>query len=577
MQDKEILKRLYNEIRPYRARMIAAMASMVVVSLLSSLQAYMVKPLLDDIFFKHNREMLNFLPMLLIAVFAGKGIFYYSYNYLLSHIGQTVVLNLRQNLFNHIQNSSISFIQKFSTGEIISRVVSDILLIQTSVTQSLVGIVKDLLMVIGLLGVIFFLNWKLALLSSLFLPISLLPIVYFGKKHRRLSKKNQEQHAFISSNLYEVVSGIRIVKAFCMEDHESRKFANNLKSLFKTIIKDTQIKCINHPIMELVGGLGIALIIWYGGHQVIAGESTPGTFFSFLTALIMLYDPIKNVSKINANIQQGIAAATRVFNVLDQNEKIEEITSPVKIPTLTDKIEFKKINFAYEKDNLILKNINITVPRGQLLAIVGSSGSGKTSLVNLLPRFYDPGSGSITIDGVDIRQTSLESLRQQVGIVTQQSILFNDSIRHNIGYGSPESTDSQIIDAAKSAYAWEFIKDLPQGLDTVIGESGARLSGGERQRISIARALLKDAPILILDEATSALDTESEHQVQKALANLMKDRTTFVIAHRLSTIQNADRILVLHQGQIVEEGLHDELLRLNGHYKKFHDIQGSET
>ena len=576
MQDKEILSRLYNEIKPYRGRMLAAMASMVIVSLLSSLQAYMVKPLLDDIFFKHNREMLNFLPLLLIAVFAGKGIFYYSYNYLLSHLGQTVVLNLRQNLFDHIQNSSLSFIQKFSTGEIISRVVSDILLIQTSVTQSLVGIVKDLLMVIGLLGVIFFLNWKLALLSSLFLPISLLPIVYFGKKHRSLSKKNQEQHAFISSNLYEVVSGIRIVKAFCMESHESSKFASNLRSLFKTIIKDTQIKCINHPIMELIGGLGIALIIWYGGHQVIAGDSTPGTFFSFLTALIMLYDPIKNVSKINANIQQGIAAATRVFTFLDQKEKIEETASPAKLPQINEKIEFNNISFAYDED-LVLNNINIKVPQGQLLAIVGSSGSGKTSLVNLLPRFYDPASGAISIDGVDIRNVSLNSLRQQIGIVTQQSILFNDSIRHNIGYGAPKSTESQIINAAKSAYAWDFIKDLPQGLDTIIGESGARLSGGERQRLSIARALLKDAPILILDEATSALDTESEHQVQKALANLMKDRTTFVIAHRLSTIQNADRILVLHQGQIVEEGVHIDLLRQNGHYKKFHDIQGAEA
>jgi len=576
MQDKEILSRLYNEIKPYRGRMLAAMASMVIVSLLSSLQAYMVKPLLDDIFFKHNREMLNFLPLLLIAVFAGKGIFYYSYNYLLSHLGQTVVLNLRQNLFDHIQNSSLSFIQKFSTGEIISRVVSDILLIQTSVTQSLVGIVKDLLMVIGLLGVIFFLNWKLALLSSLFLPISLLPIVYFGNKHRSLSKKNQEQHAFISSNLYEVVSGIRIVKAFCMESHESSKFASNLRSLFKTIIKDTQIKCINHPIMELIGGLGIALIIWYGGHQVIAGDSTPGTFISILTALIMLYDPIKNVSKINANIQQGIAAATRVFTFLDQKEKIEETASPAKLPQINEKIEFNNISFAYDED-LVLNNINIKVPQGQLLAIVGSSGSGKTSLVNLLPRFYDPASGAISIDGVDIRNVSLNSLRQQIGIVTQQSILFNDSIRHNIGYGAPKSTESQIINAAKSAYAWDFIKDLPQGLDTIIGESGARLSGGERQRLSIARALLKDAPILILDEATSALDTESEHQVQKALANLMKDRTTFVIAHRLSTIQNADRILVLHQGQIVEEGVHIDLLRQNGHYKKFHDIQGAEA
>jgi subfamily B ATP-binding cassette protein MsbA len=394
------------------------------------------------------------------------------------------------------------------------------------------------------------------------LPLVIYPIVNFGRRHRRLSRGSQQTTAQVSNILYETITGNRIVR-----------FAKTLDALFAIVMRDTKIGAISRPLMEFLGGVGISLVVLYGGSQVLEGKSTPGTFFSFLTALIMIYEPIKGVSAINNVLQQGIAAAERVFEVLDVKSDVSEKKDAIELPPVKDAIEFTDVRFKYEKDTEVVKGINLKVKAGEVLALVGSSGGGKSTLVNLIPRFFDVSSGSLTIDGTDIREVTFNSLRKQIGIVTQQTILFNDTVRNNIAYGSPDATYEQVKDAARAAHALGFIQQLPEGFDTVIGESGARLSGGERQRISIARAILKNAPILILDEATSSLDTESEREVQQAIENLVQNRTTFVIAHRLSTIRNADRIIVIQEGRIVEEGTHDSLLPLGGVYKMLYDMQ----
>jgi ATP-binding cassette, subfamily B, bacterial MsbA len=549
------------------------MACMVIVASMSGAQAYMVKPLLDEIFFNQDRSMLMLVPLAIMAIFLVKGVFYYIYNYLLEKVGQSVIRDLRNKLYIHIQTLPLSFFSKKPTGELISRIISDVTLIQGAVSNVLVGVLKDTCQVFFLIGVIFYQDWRMASISMISLPLVIYPIINFGRRHRRLSRSNQQTTAEVSNILYETITGNRIVKAFCMEKYEIARFAETLDRLFAIIMRNTRVGAISHPLMEFLGGVGISLVVWYGGSQVLAGNSTPGTFFSFLTALIMIYEPIKGISKINNALQQGIAAAERVFDVLDVESEVVEKKDAVELPPVRDKIEFRNVSFRYDSQTVVLKNINLQVKTGEVLALVGSSGGGKSTLVNLLPRFYDVSNGAVTIDNTDIRDVTLKSLRSQIGMVTQQTILFNDTIRNNIAYGCPTATFDQIKSAAKAAHALNFIQQLPEGFDTVIGESGARLSGGERQRISIARAILKNAPILILDEATSSLDTESEREVQQAIENLVQSRTTFVIAHRLSTIRNAHRIIVIQDGRIVEEGTHEALLPLGGVYKMLYDMQ----
>ncbi|NOX24765.1 MAG: lipid A export permease/ATP-binding protein MsbA [Deltaproteobacteria bacterium] len=573
MSNKQLIKRIFHLLKPYKTRLAIAMLSMVMVSAFGSAQAYLIKPLIDKIFINKDTFMLNMLPLVLILVFLLKGVFYYLYSSILDITGQSIIKNLRNDIFAHIHALPISFFHKTPTGELISRVINDATLIQNAVSRALIGILKDLFQVIGLLGVVFYLNWQMAAISLIFLPLAIIPVVNFGKKFRQLSTNNQKTVAGVSNILHETITGHRVVKAFGMEKYESRRFAVMVEKLFAIISKDIRINSLQHPIMELFGGIGIAAVIWYGGHQVIAGQSTPGTFLSFMTALIMIYDPIKGVSNINSPLQQGLAAATRVFDLLDIKPEIEDRPGAETMPPFQSEIEFRRVNFGYTPDTMVLKDINLTVRAGEILAIVGSSGAGKTTLVNLIPRFFEVSSGAILIDGRDLREVSQKSLRHQLAIVSQQTILFNDTVRNNIAYGDLERSEEEIVAAARAANALDFIEELPQGFDSVIGESGARLSGGQQQRLSIARALLKNAPILILDEATSSLDTESEHEVQTALENLMKNRTTFVIAHRLSTIRNADRIVVIQDGSIVEEGKHEELLAHSGTYKGLHDMQ----
>jgi len=573
MSNKIIFSRLYTLILPYRYQFMIAMFAALVVAALSGAQAYMVKPLLDKIFFEKSSYFLAVLPFALVALFAVKGFFYGLNFYLLEKIGQTVIRDMRVQVFEHIHLQSLSFFHKTPTGELISRVISDINLMQGAISTVVVGLLRDLLQVIILLVVIFSMNWKLAMLSLIFLPAAAIPIVKFGGAFRRISTRMQEETAEVSNIMHESITGAPVVKAFTMEKYESNRFSAQVGKLFRTIMEDAKYRRIQHPLMEVIGGIGMALIIWFGGKEVIAGNSTPGTFFAFLTALIMIYEPIKAVSKINSTVQQGLAAAVRVFGLLDQKPEIVSKPGATDLPLFQNYIKLENLHFSYDGKNPVLKNINLTVPSGEILAIVGPSGSGKSTLANLIPRFFDIEQGSLLIDGVDIRDTTLKSLRGQISIVTQQTILFNDTIRENIAYGDQNKSEEEIRMAADAAHALKFIEALPEGFDTVIGESGIRLSGGERQRLSIARAILKNAPILVLDEATSALDTESEREVQKALENLMKDRTTFVIAHRLSTIKNADRIIVVKNGRIVEEGTHNDLLSLNGEYETLYNMQ----
>jgi subfamily B ATP-binding cassette protein MsbA len=573
MKKQGTISRLLQYVKPYKSWLVISMVCMVIVASMAGAQAYLVKPLLDEIFFNKDGTMLKLVPLVIMGVFLVKGLFSYSYNYLLQKVGQSIIRDLRNLLYSHIQSLPLSFFQKKPTGELISRILSDVSLIQGAVSNVLVGILKDTCQVIFLIGVIFYQDWRMASIAMISLPLVIYPIVNFGRRHRRLSRGSQQTTAQVSNILYETITGNRIVKAFSMEKYEVSRFAKTLDELFAIVMRNTRIGAISSPLMEVLGGVGISLVVWYGGSQVLADKSTPGTFFSFLTALIMIYQPIKGVSAINNSLQQGIAAAERVFDVLDIQSDVAEKKDAIELPLIKDAIEFTNARFQYDEDTEVLKGINLKVKAGEVLAVVGTSGGGKSTLVNLIPRFYDVSSGSLTIDGTDIRDVTFKSLRDQVGVVTQQTILFNDTVRNNIAYGSLDASEEQIKDAARAAHALGFIQNMPKGFDTVIGESGARLSGGERQRVSIARAILKNAPILILDEATSSLDTESEHEVQQAIENLVQSRTTIVIAHRLSTIRNADRIVVIQAGEIVEEGTHDTLLPLGGVYKMLHDMQ----
>ncbi len=567
-----IFKRLLRLVKPHIPKFIFAALCMLAVGATTAVLAALVKPVLDDIFIKKDASMLKLIPMAIIIIYAIKGACSYGQTVIMNFIGQRIITDLRNDLYDHIQRQSLSFFSKNPTGILMSRITNDVNLIQGAVSEAVTSICKDSFTIIGLAFLIFYRDWKLAIIATLVFPLTIYPIAKFGKMMRNVATRTQVTMGGLMSLLQETISGARIVKAFGMEDYEGKRFARENESLFKLFMKSVSIRAMSSPFMEFLGGLAIAVIIFYGGLQVLKGNSTPGNFFSFLTALIMLYEPVKRLTNVNNTIQQGISAAIRVFNVMDETPEIMNRENAVKLPKISDKIEINNVTFSYG-DEPVLKNINLTIKQGEAVAFVGMSGGGKTTLVNLIPRFFDVTEGNIMIDDLDIRDVTVESLRAQIGIVTQQTILFNDTIRNNIAYGDIEKSEGEIIKAAKAANAYNFIVNIPNQFDTIIGEQGARLSGGERQRISIARALLKNAPILILDEATSSLDTESEIEVQEALENLMKGRTTLVIAHRLSTIRNADRIIAIVDGKIVEEGTHTSLLRKKGEYFKLYNMQ----
>jgi subfamily B ATP-binding cassette protein MsbA len=567
-----LYRRLLEFIRPYWGKLVVAMICMIFVSALEGGQAYVVKPALDEVFINKDAQKLFLLPFVIIVLFLLKGIFNYLQAYLMNFVGLRVVADLRAKLYDHLQTLSLSFFNKTPTGILISRITNDVNLIQASVSNVITGVVKDVFTIISLIFVVFYQNWKLAIIAVIVFPLATLPIKEFGKRLRKFSRRSQEQMGSITTFLHETITGNRIVKAFNMEGYEKRRFAQENDRFFRTVFRRAKIRALSHPLMELIGGVGVAFVIWVGGYSVIRGEMTPGTFFSFMAALFMLYNPIRDLNKVNLEIQEGLAAATRVYELLDTLPDIKDDAEAIPLLPISRGIDFQDVTFKYDGEP-VLRNISFQVRPGEVVAIVGMSGAGKTSLVNLLPRFYDIEEGQILFDGCDLRKVTIQSLRDQIGLVTQQTILFNDTVRNNIAYGSQGRTDQEMIEAAKAANAHDFIMRLDQGYDTLIGEQGVKLSGGERQRLSIARALLKNAPILILDEATSSLDSDSEAEVQKALDRLMENRTVFVIAHRLSTIRNADRILVLSSGELVEEGTHDELMARQGEYHRLHELQ----
>lgn len=568
----KLYPRLLQYVRPHWKRMALAMSCMGGVAVCTAGSAYLIKPVLDDIFVNKNESMLRILPLAVLAVVIVKGLCSWGQTYHMSYVGQRVIHGIRQQIYDHYQTLSLSFFEKNPTGVLVSRVTYDVTHMQGAVSDAATGLVKDAFSIVGLIGVIFYRDWQLATISIFVLPFAFFPIVRFGRMLKRYSRNSQQTMGRLSVVLHETITGNRIVKAFGMEQYEKGRFNKVNTQLFRFIMKTVRLRALSSPLMELLGGIGVVLIIWYGGSSVINGTSTPGNFFSFMAALLLLYEPVKRLSNANNTIQAGLAAATRVFEVLDTQPDIKDSPDAVELPRISRGIELRNVRFAYGEQD-VLKDINLRVAAGEVIALVGASGAGKSTLVNLIPRFYDVTEGAILIDGIDIRQVTIPSLRSQIGIVTQQSILFNDTIRNNIGYGGIQRGEEEIIAAAKSANAYDFIMKTPEGFDTVIGEQGVRLSGGERQRICIARALLKDAPILILDEATSSLDSESELEVQKALDRLMEGRTTLVIAHRLSTIKNADRIVALADGRIIEEGRHDQLLEIGTEYKKLYELQ----
>jgi ATP-binding cassette, subfamily B, bacterial MsbA len=571
---KDRHKRILILIKENRFKLFLAMLCMLIIAAASSATAFLVKPVLDDIFFNKNTAMLKLIPVAVVVIYLLRGLGMYGQDYLMNYVGESIIQHLRNDLYARIQDLPISFFHREKTGVLMSRITNDVNIIKTMVSTAVTGSLKDSFTIIGLTFVIFYRDWKMALFAFIVLPIAFFPVVEFGKRVRRISTGCQEAMADLNTFLHETFTGNKIVKAFGMESYEKKRFFNKTLELFKLEMSAVVARSLSSPVMEFLGGLGIAFIIWYGGYKVITGSSTAGTFFSFMAAVLMLYDPVKKLSGLNNAVQQGLAAADRIFDIIETESDIKEKKNPMNIERRPHRVTFEDVYFKYD-DILVLKDINLDVNAGEILALVGMSGGGKTSLVNLIPRFYDVTRGVIRINGMDIRNASISSLRDQMGIVTQEPILFNDSIRNNIAYGNKDATDKAIVAASEAAYAYDFIQAFPNKFDTNIGELGGRLSGGEKQRICIARALLKDAPILILDEATSSLDTESEMLVQKALENLMQGRTTFVIAHRLSTIDYADRIVVIVDGRIVEEGKQEDLISMRGEFFKLYQMQYS--
>jgi len=572
----DIFKRLLKLAKPHALRFSVAMICMLVVGATTSVLAFLVKPTLDEIFLKQNAKMLQWIPLAVVGIYLIKGACSYAQTILMNFIGQRIVADLRAELYRKIQNQSLAFFTRNPTGILMSRITNDVGYIQGAVSEAVTALLKDSFTLLCLVFVIFYRDWQLAIIAMFVFPLAVYPIAKFGQKMRQVATRTQVTLGSLMTLLQETISGTRIVKAFSMEEYENRRFSGENERLFRLNLKAVSINAVSSPFMEFLGGLGIAAIIFYGGYQVIHGQSTPGTFFSFLTALIMLYEPVKRLTNVNNTIQQGIAGAQRVFAIIDLVPEIRNRPVAAPLPRISREIEIRNVTFRYEEAP-VLRNIDLRIRAGEVVAFVGMSGGGKTTLVNLIPRFYDVTEGAITIDGRDIRDVTIESLRGQIAIVTQQTILFNDTVRDNIAYGDIVKTEKEIVAAAKAANAHDFIVRLPAGYDTLIGEQGTKLSGGERQRISIARAILKDAPILILDEATSSLDSEAEIEVQDALENLMKGRTTLVIAHRLSTIRNADRIIVLVNGEIREEGTHETLLACQGEYCRLYNMQFKEN
>lgn len=569
----ELYLRLLSYLRPYAWKFALASLFMVAVSATAGAAALIIEPILDNIFMSKDQASLALLPLGVVAIYSVRGVGRYFASSIMQAIGQLAVRDIRNELFAKLQRLSVGFYQSRQTGQIMSRVTNDVTVVQDAVSIVVYDFVRESLTMTALLGVVLYRDWKMALVAILVIPLSGGLIQRLGRSLRVVAKESQEKMADMTAMLHETCSGIRVVQAFGMEDYEIGRFKKGNQDYYETVRRTIVINELSSPLLEFLGAFGIAGIIYYGGSMVMSGETTVGAFFSFLAALFMLYAPISKLSRVNNKIQHAMAAARRVFDLMDTPPSIMDKPDSVDIPPLKKGVEFRNVGFSYDKDRDALTGISLFVKKGEMIALVGPSGAGKTTLVNIIPRFLDVTQGAFLVDGVDTRDVTIKSLRAQTGIVTQDVFLFHDTVRNNIAYGKSDAGMDAVIASAKAAYAHEFIMEMPLGYDTVIGERGAKLSGGQRQRISIARAIMKDPAIMILDEATSALDSESEKMVQKALANLLAGRTTFVIAHRLSTVINADRIIVMEKGGISQVGSHEGLMAAGGLYRRLFELQ----
>jgi subfamily B ATP-binding cassette protein MsbA len=573
VNERSTLGRLFSYAKPYRWRLSWAVVGMLVYAVGSAGLAAVIKPIFDNVL--PNQQQLGFVAWAIIGAYVLKGAGSYVSSYLLADVGQRVVTDIRNALYRHILGQSAGFFATRTTGQLMSRINNDVTQVQQAVSETAGDLARESLAIVGFAALLFYYDARLTLFCLISAPLVIYPLIRLGQRVRRTTTRSHEMRELLSHISAEALTGHRIVKAFGTEQKEADKFARAGSQLFRTSMKVTAALSTLPPLMELLGGLGMAGALWYGTRQISLGQLTTGEFTSFIAALLLMYGPAKKLSRVNANLQQAISAAERIFEMLDIHTEVTETTGAEPLPPFRHSIEFRDVTFGYDEGPArILRGVSFSVRAGQMVAIVGRSGAGKTTLVNLLPRFYDMSAGSISVDGRDIRDVSLASLRKQIGMVTQDTVLFDESVAANIAYGADAATTQEIEAAARAAHAHDFILALPRGYQTVIGERGQRLSGGQRQRLAIARALLKNAPILVLDEATSALDSESELLVQEALANLLLNRTSFVIAHRLSTIRRADAIVVLERGRVVEIGRHDDLLaRPSGTYAMLYQMQ----
>ncbi len=571
------LLRLLRVAAPYRGRLTVALVAMVIYAAGSAYLATLIRPIFDDILkFSVRPEDVAVIALQILLAYLLKGIGGYGSSYLMADVGQRVVMTLRNQLFRHILDQSAAFFSRRTSGRLLSRLTNDVNQIQTVVSETIADLTRESLAVVFFAALLFYFDWKLALVVMTAAPLVVYPLIRLGQRVRRTSRRGQEDLEHVTHLSAEGFTGHRIVKAFGAEAREAARFARATDRLYRTNLKVTGAMAALPPLMEFIGGLAAAGALWYGAGAIREGRLTAGEFSTFLAAAFMMYAPIKKLSRVNASLQQAIAAAERIFGMLDTHTEVGEKPGAAALVRMSQSVEFRDVGFAYDDrpDWFVLRHASFRIGAGQIVAIVGLSGAGKTTLVNLIPRFYDVTEGAILVDGVDIRDVTLASLRSQIALVTQETVLFDETIAANIAYGAPHASASEIEAAARAAHAHEFITLLPGGYEARAGERGQRLSGGQRQRLAIARAILKDCPLLVLDEATSSLDAESELLVQDALANLMRSRTTFVIAHRLSTVRRADLILVLEAGQVVEIGTHNTLVsREGGVYAKLYALQ----
>jgi subfamily B ATP-binding cassette protein MsbA len=560
-------------MRPHGKRVVLAFLLMGLAAGSTAGRAWLMQPVLDRIFVAHEGSLLLLIAGAALALALAKGLADYGATVSMTRIGQRVIADVQIVLFARLMRADLAYFHANPTGTLISRFTSDAVLLRNAAASVIAGIGKDAVTVAFLIGVMFYQDWLLALVSFFVFPLAIRPIVGIGRRIRRVAANTQAEIGQFTTLLSQTFQGARHVKAYGMEEYEERRAVGLIERVFMLIDRNTRTRSRASPLMETLGGMAIAIVILYGGHQVISGARTPGALFSFITALLLAYQPLKSLANLNASLQEGLAAAQRIFEVLDLEPMIRDMPGARPLHIAGGEIRFDDVCFGYVPGILAIDRTSLTIPAGHTVALVGPSGAGKSTMLNLIPRFFDVAAGSISIDGQDVRSVTLASLRGAIALVAQEVSLFDDTVRANIAYGRFGASAAEIEEAARAAAADAFIRELPCGYDTLVGEHGVRLSGGQRQRIAIARAMLKNAPILLLDEATAALDSEAERQVQTALNTLIRGRTTLVIAHRLSTIQRADLICVMNRGQIVETGRHGELLTQGGLYARLHAMQ----